>query len=191
MTRINIGGESYNVRKREVNGQKQEIFYKDGLAYIKNSSGKLEALKKFDDGIFKKASYVTQDYEASMNERNANQLNSKYSDGNRPELTGQIGTGDFLYNSDIVGYKGRFTTGDGGSINGVVFRDKNTNTNKVLSEQKGDTGVNVSTVYALKDGTADFFMESRTINLPNGDVVKRTYNYDTGSYETVKIPAES
>lgn len=191
MTRINIGGESYRVRQREVNGQKQEIFYKDGLAYIKNNSGKLEALKKFDDGLFKKASYVTQDYEADMNERNANRLNSKYSDENRPELTGLLGTGDFLYNSDIVGYKGRFALGDGDSINGVVFRDKNTNTNKVISEQKGDTGVNVSTIYALKEGTSDFFMESRTINLPNGDVVKRTYNYDTGSYDTVRIQAES
>lgn len=77
----------------------------------------------------------------------ANQLNSKYSDENRPKLTGMLGAGEFLYYSDIVGYKGRFTVGNGESINCVVFRDKNTNTNKVISDQKGDNGMNVSCLY--------------------------------------------
>lgn len=190
MTRINIGGETYKVRQREVDGRKQEIYYKDGQAYIKNASGKLESINKFDDGVFKKASYVTQKYEENLNKNYADNLNSKYTDENRPELTGMIGDYDFKHNSDIVGYKGRFSLGNGESINGVVFRDENTNTNKVRSDSNTGNGVNVSTVYAINDDSSDFFMESRTITLPNGNTVKRTYNYDTGQYDIQRTNAE-
>ena len=191
MTRINIGGETYKVRQREVDGKKQEIYYKDGQAYIKNGDGQLETINKFDDGLFKKASYTTKGFEKQLMENYANSLNSRYEEGERPELSGVIDQHDFEKNDSIVGYKGRFSLGSGGTVNGVVFRDEKTNTNKVKSEQNAETGANVSTVYALKDDSSDFFIESRTITLPDGSSIHKAYNYETGDYEITRTQTDS
>ncbi len=191
MTSINIGGESYKVRQREVDGKKQEIYYRDGQAYIKDASGKLETLNKLDDGIFKKASYTTQKFEAAVNKNHADSLNSKYTDENRPELTGSISDGTFLYDDAIVGYKGCFSLGNGDSVNGVIFRDPDTQINKVRSDRNSESGINVSNVYAFNQDSSEFFLESRTITRPDGSQVQRTFNYETGEYETVRTQAET
>ena len=59
---VQINGESYKVRTRDVNGQEQQIYYKNGKAYVKDEDGNLQLLRKSSDGIFKKATYETAEY---------------------------------------------------------------------------------------------------------------------------------
>lgn len=189
MSKINIDGQSYKVRQREVDGKKQEIYYNSGQAYIKTSDGKLEKLNKFSDGIFNKASYTTQAFENKTRENFADSLNSKYTDENRPMLQGKVDANTFIHSTELVGYKGKFSAGNDRSINGVIIRDKETNENRVLAERNNSNGTSASAIYAMNEETGELFLESRTMKNPDGSGLVRKFNYETGKYDLTKIEA--
>lgn len=113
---VNINGENYKIRTREVNGQKQQVFYKDGNAYIKNANGSLELLRKSDDGIFKKASYETADYQYEQRTTQVQKLNEKASEGDLPP--------NIHYTSKLaIGKTGTFAKELGGSVTGKIIAD--------------------------------------------------------------------
>ena len=189
MTEIN--GVNYQVRERSVNGQKTQIYYKDGEAFIKNAEGKMEKLHKMSDNAFKKAEYWTDGYYKEVQDRYNQRLNEKFSDDNRPTLNGGITDARTLIHSDdIVGFKGKFGTLSGASISGVIIRDLKTNENRVLQSRNAENGTNMKAIYALDEGTGAFFLERKTITNPDGSGIERRYNYETGDYEVTKFPAK-
>lgn len=189
MSRVNFGGESYKVRQREVDGKKQEIYYKGGEAFIKTSDGKLEKLNKTSDGVFQKASYNTEGYQKKAEENYANHLNSKYTDADRPTLEGKVDAEAFTHSADFVGYKGRFVDENDKGFNGIVFRDKESNENRVLAERNFENGSSQKNVYAMNPDSGKFFLESRTIQNADGGMTIRKFNYDTGEYDLIKAQA--
>ncbi len=189
MAKIDIGGQTYKVRQREVDGKKQEIYYRDGEAFIKDASGNLAKLNKSSDAIFKKASYNTQEYTQNSKENYANYLNSRSSDEDRPTLQGSVDANTFVYSSDLVGYKGKFNLPNGSGVNGIIVRDKDTNQNRILAERNNPNGTSVSALYAMNEETGEIFLESRSTKNPDGSGFIRKFNYETGEYDLTKIDA--
>ena len=183
MSKINIQGETYKVRERMVNGEKKEIYYKDGNAFIKDSSGNLTELHKVKDSLFTKAEYETQEYKSLKEEQFADRLNSKYDKNNRPTLQGEMYSSTLLYDLSYTGSSGSFRDANGDVIKGYLEYDKDSKQNRIISESNSSNGVSSKATYTI-DEQGNFFMLKRIITAPNGKTIERTYDETSGKYLT-------
>lgn len=180
--KININGQSYKVRERKVDNKKQEVLMKNGEAYIKNDAGELVKLhKNYDGSIFKKGSFITDETYNKRMDNFADKLNSRYESNERPELQ-VIDPSSFSRDADIVGMKGNFEDPMGRVFSGVVYRDKETQTNKIMHKSEGD-GYKLEARYRMDETSGNLIREYQRLERPDGQVIEQIKDPETGESE--------
>lgn len=169
-----INGENYKVRTREVNGQEQQIFYKKGQAFIKDESGELVPLRKSDDGLFKKASYETAEYQYNERVQDANKRNSQNPSGN-------LGNTHPCTNT-AVNKRGTFKTENGGTVSGVIKQmagslEDSSSYNVLVNERKTAQGTRTQT-FAFNEDSTVYPLETVHVQEGTGKILSQdTYDW--------------
>lgn len=196
MTSMNINGQKYQVRSREVDGRKEQIYYRDGEAFMKNGDGKLEKLIKCTDGIFEKATYRTQAYMDAYSEGGTKAARETTADRWNNTATGGVTNSynedysTLTHSNDLVGYKCAALTEKGKEIIGEIYRDKETDTNKLKQSAELSNGMSAEKIYVF-NGDKTCFLEKHTVTMPDGSATVKQYNYEKDCYEIVRTPAST